>query len=600
MIFYSIKWKLVISFLLMSIIPLAAVGIISYINSYKAIEEKISIYTQQISIQTAGKLDYMLKNVGDISLQIVSSGEIQTLLAEVENADESGKRRIKEKLEQKLGNIVSARNDIIGVNILMRSSDNIFVSGETLVNPLEYKESIFYELAGKSSQKLIWTGAHKNENAMATYTYVATLTRNIKSLESGRDVATLVIGVKEFAIADTYSYIDLGPTGFVFVINEQGKVVSHLHKNLITKPAAYSFIPRILEQPEHGERTFSANLDGQKILVSYTVSDVTGWYMISVVPYEYLMNRIREVGGLTFGISLLILLIAILVSLLISFSISRPVEKLVKAMKKVEDGDLSVKVNFKYKNEIEKLGESFNKMINNINSLISRVYEAEITKKEAEINALQSQINPHFLYNTLAIIDGIASMKGEKEISRVSQALSDIFRYSISGSEFATVEEEIKQIKLYLSIQEIRNKDRLTAIINIDESIKDCIIAKLLIEPIVENSVIHGIERKRGPVYISVDASPEGDDIHITIKDNGVGIKTAELESLRAEISSTASIFRHSAQNRRYHIGIGNVNRRIKLYYGDEFGIHIESEENEGTAVTITVPQRRLGDQDNA
>lgn len=598
MIFYSIRWKLIISFFLMSVIPLATIGVISYTKSYKAIEEKISVYSQQILIQTEGKLDSMLKNIEDISLQIVSSNEIQALLDESRSSDASKKEIIKGKIEQKLGNIVSTRNDIIGVNILMKGSDDIFISGETLVDLKNFKGSIVYNLTDKSREKLVWTGAHKNENAMATYTYITTLSRNIKSLDTGSDLAILVIGVKEFAIADTYSYIDLGPTGFVFIVDDKGNVVSHLHKNLITKPAGYSFIPKVLGQPEGNERTFPAELDGQKVLISYTVSDITGWHMISVVPYDYLMNRTKDLGWFTFGTGLLILLISILVSLLISFSISRPVEKLVKAMKRVEDGDLSVNVNFKNKNEIERLGESFNKMINNINSLIRRVYEAEIIKKEAEISALQSQINPHFLYNTLAIIDGIASMKGEKEICSISQALGDIFRYSISGGEFAALEEEIKQVKLYLSIQEIRHNDRLTSFINVDESIKDCVIAKLLIEPIVENAVLHGIERKRGPVSVNVDAEPEDKNLVIRIKDNGVGIEAGELEKLRNEIYSTTSIFRHSARNRRYHIGIGNVNRRIKLYYGDEYGLYIDSTEGEGTTVTIRIPQVKAGEDD--
>jgi two-component system sensor histidine kinase YesM len=593
LLFYSIKWKLVISFFLMSIIPLAAIGIISYVSSYKTIEDKISIYSQQILIQTAGKMDNMLRNIENISLQIVSSNEIQDRLTRYDNTDREEKESLSAEIEQKLSNIISTRNDIVGVNILMKNSNNVIASGETFVNRSQYKSSTIYNLASQSGEKLVWTGALKNENEMATYTYITTLTRNIKSLYTGEDLGVLVIGVKEFALADTYSYIDLGPTGFVFIIDQNGNVVSHLQKNTITKPAMYSFINRVLGQPEDRERTFSAEVDGKKCLVSYTISEVTGWHMVSVVPYDYLMDRTREIGEITLGTSILILIIAILLSFFISLSISRPVEKLVRAMKKVEEGDLSVNVDFKNRNEIERLGESFNKMINNINYLIKRVYEAEIVKKEAEIRALQSQINPHFLYNTLAIIDGIASTKGEKEISRISQALGDIFRYSISGSKFATVEEEIKNVKLYLSIQEIRHSERFKSIFEVDDNVKGCVIAKLIVQPIVENAVIHGIERKRGQVYVKVLAKAQDSNLLIAVEDNGIGINKDELKILMEEINSADSFFRRSNQNRRYHIGIDNVNRRIKLYYGGEYGLKIESEEGRGTRVIMTIPQRK-------
>lgn len=596
MIFYSIRWKLIISFLLMTIVPLAIIGIISYLNSYKAIEERVGVYSHQILIQTTGKLDNMLKNIEDTSLQLVSSNEIQALLGDFDSADTTEGKIIQEKLEQKLGNIISTRNDIIGVNIVLANSNKTFISGETLINPLEYNQNNVLNLIENSKRKLLWTSTRRNNNNAATYTYVLTLSRAIKAPLTGKNIGVIEIGIKEFAIADTYSYIDLGPTGFVFIVDAKGNVVSHLQKNKLTKPAAYSFINRILTQSEDRERTFPATFEGESVLVSYSVSDVTGWYMISVVPYNYLMNRIQEVGKLTFVVGLAILFISIIISFLISYSISKPVEKLGKAMKKVEDGDLSVNVHFKNKNEIESLGESFNKMINKINTLIKKVYEAEITQKEAEINALQSQINPHFLYNTLALIDGIASMNGEKEICMISQSLGEIFRYSISGTKFATIDEELKMVKLFLSIHEFRHQNRFSGMVFVDERIKESIITKLLIEPIVENAIIHGIEKKRGEVYVNVYVKPEDNDILIIVEDNGIGMDNNELENLRQNVESTASMFRHSNQKRRYHIGLGNVNRRIKLYYGEEYGINLISKAGEGTTVTVRIPQRSQGD----
>lgn len=600
MIFYNIRWRLIASFLLISIVPLAVVGIISYLNSYKAIEERVGVYSQQILNQTTGKLDYMLKNLEDTSLQMVSSTEIQALLKDFGGADAEQGAVIQEKLEQKLGNIISTRNDIVGVNILLTNSSKLFISGETLIDPGRYDQNTVLNSIESSSSKLLWTSTRRNDNKAATYTYITELSRAIKAPDTGRNIGVIDIGIKEFAIADTFSYIDLGPTGFVFVIDSKGNVVSHLQKNKLTKPAEYGFIKRILTQPEDRERTFPAVLDGQRVLVSYAISEVTGWYMVSVIPYDYLMNRIEEVGYLTFFTGLLLFLVAILISALISISISRPVEKLVGAMKRVENGDLSVKVDFRNQNEIERLGVSFNAMIDKINALIAQVYEAEISKKEAEITALQSQINPHFLYNTLALIDGIASMHGEKEICRISQSLGDIFRYSISGTKYATIEEELKMVGLFLAIHEIRHKGRFSSRVTVDEELKGNMIAKLLIEPIVENAIIHGIEKKRGEVYVNVEVKPEKDYVLIIVEDNGMGMEPEELQALQEKIHSAESIFTHSGRKERYHIGLGNVNRRIKLYYGEEYGISICSKPGKGTAVTVKIPRLEEGDEIHA
>ncbi len=583
--FGHLKWKLFISFLFISIIPVAITGFDLYNNSYKAIEEKIGVYSQQIMVQSAGRLDALLTGIEDISLQIVSSRDIQQTIDEIATADDTQAEQAGVgKLKQKLVQILSSKREIVGAQILLNERKLAITSGESMVQE-NYELSDEYIHAMDSPGIIYWRGTIKNQSPSMLYEYISTLSRKIYDTGSGKALGALVLGTKEFALADTFSYIDLGPNGFVFIMDKDGKVVSHLSKGKLTKAAEYSFVPTIVHSDEGDTRTFPAYIDGQKFMVSYSQSVATGWYVVSAIPYSYLMERITDVGIYSFQLVVVLIILALIISLLISIGISRPVQQLAAAMKRVEDGDLKVKVKFRSSNEISILGNSFNRMILRINFLIDRVYEVEILQKEAEIKALQSQINPHFLYNTLAVIDSLATVKQEKEISAITQMLADIFRYSTSGNDLATIEEEINQIQRYLNIQQYRYGEDLRWQFIIDPSVRECKIIKLLLQPIVENSVLHGIQ-KAGTIKVIV--LPKGSNLSIVVEDNGVGMNDSELQSLLQRLEHSYRT-RGKSENGS-HIGLANVNSRIKSFYGERFGLNIISGTGLGTKVTVMIP----------
>jgi two-component system sensor histidine kinase YesM len=581
-----LKWRLFIYFLFISVIPTAITGYVLYNNSYKAVEEKIAVYSHQIMVQSAGRLDALLSGIEDTSLQIVSSSDIQHLIS---NVAITNNPQIEEagigEIQQKLGQLLSSKKEIVGVEILLKERDLAITSGGKMMSA-DYKISDEYVEAMKRNGTVYWRSTIQNLSPSMLYEYITTLSRKIYDTKSGKVMGTLVLGTKEFALADTFSYIDLGTNGFVFIMDKSGKVVSHLSKSKLTKFADYSFTSKILHSGENDNRTFPGYIDNQKFMVSYAQSSTNGWYVVSAIPYSYLMERITDVGNYSFQLDVILFILAIAISLLISISISRPVQQLVVAMKHVEEGDLSVNVKLRTNNEIGILGNSFNRMILRIRLLIDRVYEVEILQKEAEIKALQSQINPHFLYNTLSVIDSIATVKQEKEISSITQMLADIFRYSTSGNELATIEEEINQVQRYLNIQKYRYGEDLRWQLIVDPTVRQCKIIKLLLQPIVENSILHGIQ-KAGTIKVIV--LPSGDNVSIIVEDNGIGMSDSELQQLlqRLEVSYRM----RSKTEDGTHIGLANVKNRIKSFYGDEFGLNIVSAEDLGTKVTITIPK---------
>lgn len=583
----NMKWKLFISFLILSVIPTSVTGFFLYSKSYDTIEEKISIYSQQIMIQSVGRLDAMLTSIEDIGLQIVSTKDIQDSLQFIsETEDPQEALAAEEELEQMLDQILSSKKEIVGAQILLKDKHESIISGGEIVDSDNYEQSEEFTMIMQGRDTEMWYRTKQNTNPTVLYEYISVFSRRIHSPETGRELGTLLLGIKEFDLADTYSYIDLGLTGFVFMMDKEGRVVSHLSKKSLILKADYDFVSEILGAKVIDNRTFASELDGEKVMISYSLSNVNGWYVVSVIPYDYLMERITKVGTFSIQLGLALLILAIIVSLMISVSISRPVQQLVSAMRKVEEGNFKTTVRLKSDNEIGRLGESFNSMIGRINFLINRVYEEEIMKKQAEIKSLQSQINPHFLYNTLAIIDSIASVKNEKEICEITQILGDIFRYSTSGSELASIEEEIKQVERYMTIHKIRYGDSLRCQVFVDPRLAECKLIKLLIQPLVENALSHGI-KKTGTIKVIV-LPVDGDKLTIKVEDDGVGMTEAELDKLLRRIDVSSDLQKKS--NPEQHIGLVNVNRRIKSYYGEQFGLEIVSEKDIGTKVTLVIP----------
>ncbi|MEH7388336.1 sensor histidine kinase [Bacillus sp. JJ1521] len=480
---------------------------------------------------------------------------------------------------------MSSKREIVGAQILMNNRDLAITSGESIVMG-DYKKSNEYIKAIGRPGTVYWSGTIENNSPSMLYQHITPLSRMMYDDKTGDIMGTLVLALKEFALADTYSYIDLGPSGFVFIMDRKGEVVSHLNKNLLSTKADYPFVESIINASESDNRTFPTYIDNEKYLISYSKSEVTGWYVVSAIPYSYLMEDILKVKTYSVQLAILLFVLSLIVSLLISTGISKPIQKLVTAMKQVEQGNFNVSVkNLNSSNEINHLGKTFNQMIRYINDLIDQVYEAEILQKEAEIKALQSQINPHFLYNTLSTIDSIATVKQEKEISEISQMLADIFRYSTNGNDFATLEEELLQIERYLNIQKFRYGQKLNWRIIVDPTIKSSMIVKLLLQPIVENAVIHGI-RKSGMITIS--AYPQAANLSIVIEDNGIGMDDLKLEQLISHLNSE-----YETRNKVKggdHIGLVNVNNRIKSHFGNSFGLKIISAKEIGTKVNITLP----------
>lgn len=342
----------------------------------------------------------------------------------------------------------------------------------------------------------------------------------------------------------------------------------------------------IKRAPNTGVGTYNImkNNKVDKVVFFVTIPNTRGWSLCSIVSAKELYKDKDTLFRTVLIIWILMLIISIILCTAVSRSISNPINKLTKAIKKMEDGDLDVScdVNGESNDEISILSRSFNSMVHKIKFLMNRIYEEEKQKRSAELMVLQSQINPHFLYNTLDNLQWKAYDYDAVEIAEMIEALSNFFRISLSnGKEFIPLSQEVKHVENYLFIQEKRYEDILSFTINFDYSLSDITVLKLIIQPIVENAIYHGIKPKLSKGTINIEVYEIKDNVYISVCDDGVGMNKETLDELRKSLN---------VKNEKFGYGLYNVNQRIKLVYGENSGIEISSSLGQGTTVILKIP----------
>lgn len=345
-------------------------------------------------------------------------------------------------------------------------------------------------------------------------------------------------------------------------------------------------------------------VDGQTYLATYTEMSGTGWKICALRTAESLVGNLEQMRYFVILVVCICALISIMVIILMAHGITVSLGQLATVMNQVtREEDFQSQFAYPYHDEVGNLGVSFNYMIQKINCLImelnanieelreekENVKKVQTQKRKAELKALQAQINPHFLYNTLNAITWQAADQGVPEISILSNSLGKFFRISLSnGKEVITIREELEHVENYLRIQGIRYKDKIQYEFHVAEDIKDLFIIKLVLQPLVENSIYHGIKVKKGighiRIYVKRCVNEAGiQTLHICVEDDGEGIEEERLKVIQEGLASG-----HISQDSGY--GIYNVNERIKLYYGDVYGLDMESEYRNGTRATIRIP----------
>lgn len=409
---------------------------------------------------------------------------------------------------------------------------------------------------------------------------------------------SIVAGKTEFKEGKQYEIIDGVNNQIKWMIantdSEKGKI--KLQVILRTMKTLTHYVDRLGEQIEQGSRVD----DNEQVLenirgVSDLVADLVQEYSLFEVNRVDVNYRATQNSFSQWSLIYLVLLLSVIgfsvaAAWIISESIYIPIKKLHDVTATITQNDLQVLVTSKNVNEITDLGLSFNVMINKIKELLDSKIKEQENLKKAEFRALQAQINPHFLYNTLDTIIWMAEAKKNDQVIDLVRALSCFFRVTLSeGKDWITIQEEIEQTRSYLTIQKMRYRDILDYQIDVDEVVLDSTILKLLLQPLVENAIYHGIKNKRkgGTIIVRVYHQDE-DKIFLEVEDDGAGITHYKLAKIQEKLNYDSDEFKLEERG----FGLENVNKRVKLYYGKEYGLSIESEYQIGTRVKLMIPMK--------
>lgn len=593
----SLRPRLIFTYLASILIPLLVFGGILYVMSLYEFEHEMRRVSMQSVKQVNTALNEYINQIDTLSLMSYTYDEIEDYLLDttetlvyhkVLRPEISGpllprKRDVssaKEKTQDFLQNIMGVNQNIDFMSVVSLNGGIITKSKYGLVKTqYDFFTDSSYEKLRNSKGEKVLLPIHKADYLFAPRKNVFSLGRRIFNFEEGLYTGYILIDCDTKVFDHICQDVTIGISGFICIVDEDG--------NLLYQSGEISGVKiNELSQKIGDRQSVDAieNFGSQKTILVSDRSKYTGYTVIGILPYEEVVERVSEIKTVFFTLSVICFLLVFGFSIVISRSVTWPMRNLQNAMIKFERGNTDAKVSVHGYKEVFELSSSFNHLMEKINSLLASIKSIEIKKHEAELETLKSQINPHFLYNTLESIRMMAVIDDNKEIADATEALGNLFRYSVrQRKDIVDVRFEIQHAMNYILLQKIRYGDKFEVAYEIDEEVMNCKMLKFTLQPIIENAIYHGLEKKKGKGRLKLSAYIMNNNLNFEIQDDGVGISPEQLTVLRDYIVSEVDDSTKS-------IGLKNVNERITLYFGKSYGITIDSSRGTGTAVKLIIP----------
>ncbi|CAM4117207.1 cache domain-containing sensor histidine kinase [Lederbergia lenta] len=574
--------KLMLFFSAITLIPLLFLGIFTYQVSSKMVKEQVSKGIMGKLTQINKNLAFFSRDIEQLSNYIYRSDVVHSVLEKPESRTNLEKYQDFKQIETLFDSVLGTKTWDINLYILGFNGDRYF-TGDYL--PLEYSDiqanwGIFRK-AEEGKGAAVWD-THYTIKHTGEQEVVLRVGRLIKSPQNEETIGYLVIDILETSIAELYQSDYEDTQNQLFLLDAEGYVISGFpSKTTIGTRMRHESMDNIM-----GSQSgfFDTNWNEKKYITIFDTNEETNYKIATFLPENNIVKSGRSIRFLTILLIIIGFIVAVWLSYFFSLTITTPVNRLNKIMKKVESGNLDVRFQAKFQDEISDLGRNFNKMIIKLKTSIKDSLEKKNRLQKAEIQTLRAQINPHFLYNTLETMSAIAKIKGVRTISELAISLGEMMRYSIKkDSELVRLEEDLSLLERYLYIQEVRFREKITIIFTVDESTKHLFIPPLLIQPIVENAIIHGLETKVGKGKLLIRIFSRNAFLYVEIKDDGIGMSVEKLAYVNR-------LLHHTETAGESGIGLENVMKRISLYFGDNYGLTVDSEKDTGTTIIMKLP----------
>lgn len=571
---FSFSKKLLLYFIVIILLPTILINIMSYTRMSSLIRTQMLDIVSDTHEAKTENLKNLIDGYNRISRYIVGNDRLQSFIFNYkeDSFDDVQNVKIKEEISKELDKVIFDYNYFLQILLYDKNGKMIYTSSNIINDNMDITNTIQYNMTTRSQWYLFY-----DQKINKYFIGINKKSYGLKEHYNGwMGSCNIKFDVK--VISDVYS--QEGDSTEAFIVDEENKVIASTDTSFINDKLELS------QAKVYGDKYKYIINAGKKMYLFKSILDEPKWTI-----YQTYSNDMAEKNNASLAYALVIfLLILVLFIIIISNRLSKfliePVNNLNIAFGSLEQLNLNIRYDRIKGDELDYLSEGFNKMVERLDNLIQEVYKSKITEKELELKTLQSQINPHFLYNTLETINAMVDL-GDSRACDMIYLLSRFFRLGVNkGQALTTIKDEIEYTKVYIQIQQIRYGDKLTVQWNYKEYIENYKTANLILQPIIENSLKHGIELSPNPGIIRIKIYKVNNKIKMTITDNGVGMTKDELIVLRKTLAGEV---------KAKSIGINNVHARIQLYFGEEYGIKVYSRKLKGSIVVVCIPVKSEG-----
>lgn len=569
----SIQYMLSLSFTIIAVVGFVFIGTSLMIRFSTANRKITEDYNKRIVDQVNYSLDSYIRNLMQVSNSMYYSVIKNTDLAE-------------ESLDEKMNLLYEAnREHIVSIAVFKENGQLVTATPlSKLKKTAEPQNEEWFQNATGQIENLHFSTPHVQklfDDVDYKYKWVVSLSRAVELTTGGEiESGVLLVDMNFSGIEQICKNVNLGQTGYIYLIGRDGEIIYHprqqlIYSNLLSENNA--------EFADVEDGNYVDVLDGQKRLTTVKTLGYTGWKIIGVTPINETFADSSQITVFILFVLFLAIILIVFANTFISAKIADPIKALENSVKELEKGAENVNIAIGGSYEIQHLGKTIKSMVEQMHKLMGDIVFEQELKRQTELDALQAQINPHFLYNTLDSIVWMVENERYQEAITMVTSLAGFFRISLSkGKNIITVRDELKHAENYITIQHMRFKDKFTFKINADEEVMDFVTIKLVIQPLIENAVYHGMEFMDGDGEIIVNAYKKDNELYIDVIDNGMGIPPEIAEQLLTKGSR--------AKGKGSGVGLKNVQERIQIYFGKEYGLSIISEPDEGTLIRIHLP----------
>ncbi|NOU64852.1 HAMP domain-containing protein [Paenibacillus sp. LMG 31461] len=572
----SIQAKIFITFSIIVLLSIAAISVTTYLNFSRTIEKNAIIYVSDSVKHANDNFELILEDIQKISTVIVTNkpNVIDAITSSNDPVSLEGFRE-KQETENFLLSLIAYKASISRIAIIGLNGKIFNTGGSLIFNSI--LDQPWFESASSSKDKQILIDAP----AVGSVSFTRIIRQN------NRPVGVVIIDFDKITIEQMFA-INPVEGSLLYVADPLGNFIfqpehAQMQTTLQNSPLS-PFYTSVEPLTSLSSSVF--DLNNHRYLAVRYHSNITGWLTLGLIPYNALLKDASRVRSQIGQIVALVIFAVLLVSIALSRQITKNIKHLSFTMKKVREGNLHARPHVVSKDEIGGLSEGFNLMMNNITTLMKEIKIQEQGKREAELYALQAQIRPHFIYNTLGTIKNLARMQNVKNVEELLGSFIELLRMTLGHTkEIITIREELDYLKSYIHIQKYKYLDRITVILLAEDDILECQTLKLVLQPILENAMIHALGQSDKNLFITVRIYSELNRVKFEVTDNGIGMTPEQIDR----------VLESSEHDESFNgIGMKNVNERIRRTFGNEYGIAIFSEVGMYTTVEFTIPEMRI------